>query len=100
MSINEILGLTGATFEITLSLKGLLAEILDQGDEAMDLFRHSTDLGFHPQGALGYGHWVCRKLMQSPNTSSPYVIDKLHAIPVACDALTWYIREYNIPYFE
>ncbi|XP_045477416.1 tetratricopeptide repeat protein 37 [Harmonia axyridis] len=72
--------------------QGILAEVLDQGDEAMDLFRHSTDLGFHPQGALGYGHWVCRKLMQSPMASSFDAIDKLHAVPVACDALTWYTQ--------
>lgn len=78
-----------------VALQGLLAEIVDQGDEAMDLFRHSTDLGFHTQGALGYGNWVCRKLMQSPMASTPYVIDKLHAVPVACDALTWYTREYQ-----
>ncbi|KAK9891016.1 hypothetical protein WA026_013349 [Henosepilachna vigintioctopunctata] len=69
--------------------QGLLAEITDNESEAMDLFRHSTSLGFHPQGAVGYGDLVCRKVTASPLNLTSYDIEKLHAIPVACDALTW-----------
>ncbi|KAL3287818.1 hypothetical protein HHI36_002277 [Cryptolaemus montrouzieri] len=75
--------------------KAFVAEIMGQDDEAIDLFRHSISLGFHPQGALGYGHWVCRKLMESPQNSSLYAIQELHAIPVACDALTWYTGKWQ-----
>ncbi|KAJ8978706.1 hypothetical protein NQ317_015954 [Molorchus minor] len=68
----------------------ILAEKLGH-EEAMDLFRHSTQLGQQQQGGLGYGHWVCRTLLESPPDTILYSIHNMHAIPVASDALTWYI---------
>ncbi|RZC41781.1 tetratricopeptide repeat protein 37, partial [Asbolus verrucosus] len=69
--------------------QALLAESSSHAD-AMDLFRHSTQLSVHKQGALGYAHWVCRTLKESPLDAVIYSIDNMHAIPVACDAVTWY----------
>lgn len=61
----------------------------------MDLFRHSTQLGMHNQGALGYAHWVCQTLKASPIDSVIYSIHNMHAIPVACDAMIWYTGIYD-----
>ncbi|CAH1156223.1 unnamed protein product [Phaedon cochleariae] len=71
--------------------QAMIAESMDR-DEAMDLFRHSVQLGQNQQGSIGYAHWVCRTILSvSPNTHL-YSIDDMHAVPVACDALTWYTR--------
>ncbi|XP_022086951.1 tetratricopeptide repeat protein 37-like [Acanthaster planci] len=32
-------------------------------EEAMDLFRHTTELATHSEGAIGYAHWVCQTLL-------------------------------------
>lgn len=69
-----------------------MAESLSPKD-AMDLFRHSTQLGIHKQGALGYAHWVCKRLKESPLV---YSTQNMHAIPMACDLLTWYTGTYFI----
>lgn len=47
--------------------QAILAEVLGQGDEAMDLFRHCTQLGFNKESAVGYTHWVCSILENSDN---------------------------------
>ena len=39
--------------------QAMIAERVGQMDEAMDLFRHCTQLGYHREAALGYAHWVC-----------------------------------------
>ncbi|KAI4467992.1 superkiller 3 protein-related [Holotrichia oblita] len=59
-------------------------------DDAMDLFRHSTQLTVHPQSATGYGYWVCKTILEAAPHSVIYSIHNMHAVPVACDALTWY----------
>ncbi|XP_008195456.1 superkiller complex protein 3 [Tribolium castaneum] len=69
--------------------QALLAETLAHED-AMDLFRHSTQLRVHKQGALGYAHWVCKTLKESPVDTVVYSIHNMHAVPVACDVITWY----------
>ncbi|XP_017785314.1 PREDICTED: tetratricopeptide repeat protein 37 [Nicrophorus vespilloides] len=69
--------------------QALIAESLGYND-SMDLFRHSTQLSAHQQGALGYAYWVCKTLMDAPEDAVIYSIHNMHAIPVACDALTWY----------
>lgn len=59
----------------------------------MDLFRHSMQLGYHNEAASGYAHWVLTTLLNSAMKRDPlfvYVIEKMHAIPAAADALTWY----------
>lgn len=61
--------------------------------EAMDLFRHSMELSYHPEGTIGYAHWVCKTLMTKRRDQVIYEIDNMHAIPVACDGLRWYVGE-------
>ncbi|KAF5303636.1 hypothetical protein FQA39_LY09883 [Lamprigera yunnana] len=72
--------------------QALIAETLGM-DDAMDLFRHSTLLGYHHQGSIGYGNWVCNTLINMPPHTTLYSIHNMHAIPVACDAMTWYTEE-------
>ncbi|CAH0550739.1 unnamed protein product [Brassicogethes aeneus] len=72
--------------------QALIAERLGR-QEAMDLFRHSTQLDTQQQGGLGYGHWVCQTLIESKPNEKIYSIHNMHAIPVACDALTWYTEK-------
>lgn len=67
----------------------MIAEIMGL-EEAMDLLRHSTQLAQHQQGGIGYGYWVCKTLLENPPNTNIYCIHNMHAIPVACDALTWY----------
>ncbi|GJQ65964.1 hypothetical protein Trydic_g4060 [Trypoxylus dichotomus] len=67
-------------------------------DDAMDLFRHSTQLSVHPQSATGYGYWVCKTILEAAPHSIIYSIHNMHAVPVACDALTWYTgKSISIP---
>lgn len=72
--------------------QGIIAE-KSLRKEAMDLFRHSTQLGYHNEAALGYAHWVLTTLLNPVMKNDPlfvYVIEKMHAIPAAADVLTWY----------
>nr|CAH7731857.1 unnamed protein product [Callosobruchus chinensis] len=59
-------------------------------EEAMDLFRHCSQIAYHQQSSIGYGHWVCQTLLDADPNEVIYAIHNMHAIPVACDALTWY----------
>ncbi|XP_063620724.1 superkiller complex protein 3 [Cydia splendana] len=73
--------------------QALIAEVIRE-EEAMDLLRHASRLGYHPESALGYADWVCRTLKKSSNykenSELKYVIDGLHAIPYAIDLVEWY----------
>ncbi|XP_046833328.1 tetratricopeptide repeat protein 37 [Vespa crabro] len=66
--------------------------------EAVDLFRHSAQLGYHNEACLGYSHGVLTLLLDvDTNKSDPlytYTIENMHAVSVATDLLTWYI-EHN-----
>ncbi|XP_033634939.1 tetratricopeptide repeat protein 37-like [Asterias rubens] len=44
--------------------QALVAETIVR-EEAMDLFRHTTELATHSEGAVGYAHWVCETLLDS-----------------------------------
>ncbi|XP_032686665.1 tetratricopeptide repeat protein 37 [Odontomachus brunneus] len=78
--------------------QGLIAEKFLK-KEAMELFQHSTKLGYHNEAVLGYAHWVLSVLLNptlNREQSSIYFIENMHAIPAAADVLTWYIeREPN-----
>lgn len=66
-------------------------------DEAMDLYRHSTQLGFHPEGALGYSSMVLYKLLTTADKSDKdfvFSIKNMNAEVLACDALTWYTGKF------
>ncbi|XP_063225938.1 superkiller complex protein 3 [Bacillus rossius redtenbacheri] len=72
--------------------QALLAEMV-HSEDTMDLFRHTTQLGVHTESCLGYAHWVCTTLMSTTDRHDPryvYGIEKMFAIPVAADAMTWY----------
>lgn len=64
--------------------------------DAMDLFRHTTDLSFHRESALGYAHWVCHTLMH-PVTSDlyDYAIIQMRAVLTASDAMAKFTGEYT-----
>ncbi|CAL1530763.1 unnamed protein product [Lymnaea stagnalis] len=72
--------------------QAMIAEIVDS-EEAMDLFRHTTELGFHVESALGYGHWVLSVLGDSSKRDTEfyqYCIQQMAAVPAAIDALSRY----------
>lgn len=61
--------------------------------EAMDLYRHSTQLGFHPEGALGYASMVLSTILNIQDKADKqyiYSIKNMNAVVIACDAVTWY----------
>jgi superkiller protein 3 len=77
---------------INICLQALVAESMKHED-AMDLFRHTTQLGIHLESCIGYSHWVCSTLMTLNNENDPhyvYSIEKMFAVPVAGDAMVWY----------
>lgn len=61
--------------------------------DAMDLFRHSSQLGFTSEGFLGYSNLVCQTLLNTKNKSDKnylYNIKNMNAISVASNVLNWY----------
>ncbi|XP_044163899.1 tetratricopeptide repeat protein 37-like [Acropora millepora] len=56
-----------------------IAEII-ASEEAMDLFRHTTELGSHREGNIGYAHWVCSSLLPDKSPEN-HVILKGHPVP-------------------
>ncbi|CAB4027695.1 tetratricopeptide repeat 37-like, partial [Paramuricea clavata] len=44
--------------------------------EAMDLYRHSNELGTHVEGYLGYAHWVCHTLLSIPHGQTSCFLKK------------------------
>uniref|UniRef100_A0A8C3RLK3 Tetratricopeptide repeat domain 37 n=1 Tax=Chelydra serpentina TaxID=8475 RepID=A0A8C3RLK3_CHESE len=61
--------------------------------ETMDLFRHTTELRMHTEGAKGYAHWVCSTLQDKTNRETElyrYNIVQMNAIPAAHVVLSKY----------
>uniref|UniRef100_A0A8D2JD68 Tetratricopeptide repeat domain 37 n=1 Tax=Varanus komodoensis TaxID=61221 RepID=A0A8D2JD68_VARKO len=61
--------------------------------ETMDLFRHTTELSMHTEGAKGYAHFVCSTLQDETIRNTElyrYNILQMNAIPAAQVALTKY----------
>ncbi|XP_071101530.1 superkiller complex protein 3-like [Haliotis cracherodii] len=72
--------------------QALIAEIVGH-DDAMDLFRHTTELGSNVEGAVGYASWVCQVLQDRSKRNTDlfrYSIKQMAAIPAASDALARY----------
>ncbi|KAG5677413.1 hypothetical protein PVAND_007171 [Polypedilum vanderplanki] len=73
--------------------QALIAELIGDKDEAMDLFRHCTQLGFHHESSIGYPNYVC-SILNEPNYASipkyKYAIDAMNAIPLALDNIQWH----------
>ncbi|XP_041278143.1 tetratricopeptide repeat protein 37 isoform X4 [Onychostruthus taczanowskii] len=65
--------------------QALIAETVGSYD-TMDLFRHTTELSMHTEGAKGYAHWVCSTLQDKANRNTElylYNIVQMNAIPAA-----------------
>ena len=66
---------------------------MGQHEEAMDLFRHSTELSTHAQASLGYAQFVCSLLCDVSRKQTDwnqYVIERMWAVPAASDAMSKY----------
>ncbi|XP_055603206.1 tetratricopeptide repeat protein 37 [Uranotaenia lowii] len=75
--------------------QALIAEQIGQADEAMDLFRHCTQLGYHSESALGYAHWVCSILNEEyqKNKRYQFSIENMHALPLSHDSISWHCND-------
>ncbi|NXQ87389.1 TTC37 protein, partial [Nyctibius grandis] len=72
--------------------QALIAETIGSY-ETMDLFRHTTELSMHTEGAKGYAHWVCSTLQDKSNRNTElylYNIVQMNAIPAAQVLLSKY----------
>ncbi|XP_062455877.1 superkiller complex protein 3 [Rhea pennata] len=72
--------------------QALIAEKVGSYD-TMDLFRHTTELSMHTEGAKGYAHWVCSTLQDKSNRNTElylYNIVQMNAIPAAQVVLSKY----------
>ncbi|XP_053680924.1 tetratricopeptide repeat protein 37 [Anopheles nili] len=76
--------------------QAMIAERVGQMDEAMDLFRHCTQLGYHRESAIGYAHWVCTIVNEDnyrENGRYRFAIDTMAALPIAHDCIIWYCSD-------
>lgn len=83
--------------------QAFIAYLIGEHDEAMDLFRHCTQLGYHHESAVGYSNFVCSVLNNPDYASNPkyeYAIDKMHAIPLALDNINWHCLNESDATFE
>nr|XP_004651671.2 tetratricopeptide repeat protein 37 [Jaculus jaculus]XP_044989526.1 tetratricopeptide repeat protein 37 [Jaculus jaculus]XP_044989527.1 tetratricopeptide repeat protein 37 [Jaculus jaculus] len=74
--------------------QALIAETVGSYD-TMDLFRHTTELSMHTEGALGYAYWVCTTLQDKSNRETElyqYNILQMNAIPAAQVVLCKYVE--------
>ncbi|XP_006885431.1 PREDICTED: tetratricopeptide repeat protein 37 [Elephantulus edwardii] len=74
--------------------QALIAETVGSYD-TMDLFRHTTELSMHTEGAIGYAYWVCTTLQDKSNRETElyqYNILQMNAIPAAQVVLSKYIE--------
>lgn len=72
--------------------QALIAETVASYD-TMDLFRHTTELSMHTEGAIGYAYWVCTTLQDKSNRETElyqYSILQMNAIPAAQVVLSKY----------
>ncbi|KAM8960803.1 superkiller complex protein 3 [Pelodytes ibericus] len=99
---NENIELSHQAFNIAQSLEpsyvrcwigqALIAETVGSY-ETLDLFRHTTELRMHAEGAKGYAYWVCTTLQDKSKRNTDlyrYGIVQMNAISAAHLALTKY----------
>uniref|UniRef100_A0A1A9UF77 Tetratricopeptide repeat protein 37 n=1 Tax=Glossina austeni TaxID=7395 RepID=A0A1A9UF77_GLOAU len=73
--------------------QAMIAETINEEEEALDLFRHCQQFEFHSESALGYAHWVCNILCDPGRCQLPHykhAINNMHADVMALDAINWY----------
>lgn len=85
--------------------QAIVAELIGEKDEAMDLFRHVAQaLGFHSESSIAYPNFVCSVLDGDDYRKIPkyeYAIDKMFAIPLALDNINWNVlANSKAPTFE
>lgn len=72
--------------------QALIAECVGH-HEAMDLFRHASQLGFNRESSLGYSYCVSESLLSADDTDSSnllYSIKNMYAVPAATDLMLRY----------
>ncbi|MEJ1275507.1 tetratricopeptide repeat domain 37 [Cricetulus griseus] len=75
--------------------QALIAETVGSYD-TMDLFRHTTELSMHTEGAIGYAYWVCTTLQDKSNRETElykYNILQMNAVPAAQGVLCKYVDD-------
>ncbi|XP_063700236.1 superkiller complex protein 3 isoform X2 [Culicoides brevitarsis] len=75
--------------------QAVIAEKIGDIDEAVDLYRHSTELGFSRQSAFGYTNSICSILNESSNLKSvlpkySYLMNNMNAVVLAIDQINWF----------
>ncbi|XP_028615919.1 tetratricopeptide repeat protein 37 [Grammomys surdaster] len=81
--------------------QALIAERVGSYD-TMDLFRHTTELSMHTEGAIGYAYWVCTTLQDKNNRETElyqYNILQMNAVPAAQGVLCKYVERSQSPSF-
>lgn len=79
--------------------QAIIAEQMNYPFEAMDLFRHTTSLGFSPESAIGYTHWVCKIVGDKISMADKhfrYAIENLYGIPLALDSIEWFCIDSDV----
>lgn len=74
--------------------QAMIAESMQENEEALDLFRHCQQFDFHAEAAIGYAHWVCLILTDPVKRRIPHyahAIDVMHADVGAMDAINRYV---------
>ncbi|XP_063309755.1 superkiller complex protein 3 [Pelobates fuscus] len=105
--INENIELSHEAFKVAQSLEpnyvrcwigqALVAETVGSY-ETMDLFRHTTEICMHAEGAKGYAHWVCTILQDKSKRNTDLYrvgIVQMNAITAAHLALTKYTERID-----
>lgn len=72
---------------------------MGQSDEAIDLFRHSTELHMHTESSIGFAHHVCHVLMDEKKYNTDwnrYIIENMNAVTTATEVLAKYTGQYVI----
>ncbi|XP_068103803.1 superkiller complex protein 3 [Hyperolius riggenbachi] len=100
--VNENIEQSHQAFKVAQSLEpsyvrcwigqALIAETVGSY-ETMDLFRHTTELSMHTEGANGYAHWVCTTLQDKSKRNTElyrYSIVQMNAVSAAHLALSKY----------
>ncbi|KFB44720.1 AGAP003279-PA-like protein [Anopheles sinensis] len=76
--------------------QAMIAESVGMADEAMDLFRHCTQIGYHRESSLGYAHWVCTIVNEDnyhEHERYRFAVEEMAALPVSHDSITWHCAD-------
>ena len=75
----------------------MIAESVDHV-ETIDLFYHTTQLGYHEESAKGFAEWMCRVLKDwntyKSNHHCYYIVERMAGLQVAATVLHWYTGKH------